>query len=106
MDGHKIALLHLLNHTSGLRDYVSLFLLAGINIDNVTTTNDALATIARQKGLNFLPGSNWEYTNSGYLLLSLVVQRVSRKSLRDFTTENIFGPWQCSVASSETITRC
>jgi len=55
--GSKITLLHLLNHTSGLRDYVSLFFLAGINLDNVTTNEDALAIIAWQKGLNFSPGS-------------------------------------------------
>jgi CubicO group peptidase (beta-lactamase class C family) len=90
--GHKITLLNLLNHTSGLRDYVSLFLLAGINFDDVTTNVDALAIIARQKGLNFSPGTNWQYSGSGYLLLSLVVERVSGKPLREFAAENIFRP--------------
>jgi len=47
--GHKITILHLLNHTSGLRDYLALFELAGVNIDSVTTDEDALAVIARQK---------------------------------------------------------
>jgi CubicO group peptidase (beta-lactamase class C family) len=75
----KITILHLLNHTSGLRDYVSLFLLAGIHYDNVTTDDDALGIIVRQKGLNFSPGSDWKYTGSGYLLLSLIVKRVSGK---------------------------
>jgi CubicO group peptidase (beta-lactamase class C family) len=90
--GSKITLLHLLNHTSGLRDYVSLFFLAGINFDNVTTNEDARAIIVRQKGLNFSPGTNWQYSGSGYLLLSLVVERVSGKSLREFAAENIFRP--------------
>src|SRR5882724_9750937 len=88
----KITILHLLNHTSGLRDYVSLFLLAGIHYDNVTTDDDALAIIVRQKGLNFSPGSDWKYTGSGYLLLSLIVKRVSGKTLKDFAAENIFQP--------------
>ena len=87
--GQKITILHLLNHTSGLRDYVSLFLLAGIHYDNVMTDDDALGIIVRQKGLNFSPGSEWEYTGSGYLLLSVIVKRVTGKTLKDFTTENI-----------------
>ena len=66
--GENITVLQLLNHTSGLRDYVSLFQLAGIHFDNVTTDDDALGIIARQKGLNFSPGSDWQYSNSGYLL--------------------------------------
>lgn len=90
--GQKITILHLLNHTSGLRDYVSLFLLAGIHYDNVTTDDDALGIIVRQKGINFPPGSDWKYTGSGYLLLSLIVERVSGKALKDFAAENVFQP--------------
>jgi CubicO group peptidase (beta-lactamase class C family) len=88
----KITILHLLNHTSGLRDYVSLFLLAGIHFDSVTNDDDALGIIVRQKGLNFDPGSEWKYTGSGYLLLSLIVKRVSGRTLKDFAAENIFQP--------------
>jgi CubicO group peptidase (beta-lactamase class C family) len=92
--GKKITLLHLLNHTSGLRDYLTLMELAGINTDGVTTDDDALALIARQKALNFAPGSEWLYSNTGFFLLSIVVKRVSGKTLRDFAAENIFGPLQ------------
>jgi CubicO group peptidase (beta-lactamase class C family) len=90
--GQKITILHLLNHTSGLRDYPSLFLLSGINPDNVTTDDDALGIITRQKGLNFSPGSDWQYSGSGYFLLSLIVKRVSGRTLKDFAEENIFQP--------------
>jgi CubicO group peptidase (beta-lactamase class C family) len=92
--GHKITILHLLNHTSGLRDYLALFELAGMNIDSVTTDQDALAILARQKGLNFAPGSDWLYSNSGFFLLSVIVKRASGKTLREFATENIFAPLQ------------
>src|SRR5882724_11722992 len=92
--GHKITILHLLNHTSGLRDYLTLFELAGVNIDSVTTDGDALAIIARQKALNFEPGSDWLYSNSGFFLLSVIVKRVSGETLREFATENIFEPLQ------------
>jgi CubicO group peptidase (beta-lactamase class C family) len=90
--GKKITILNLLNHTSGLRDYLVLLELAGYNTDSVTTDDDALALIARQKALNFDPGSEWLYSNTGFFLLSIVVKRVSGKALRDFAAENIFSP--------------
>jgi CubicO group peptidase (beta-lactamase class C family) len=90
--GQKITILHLLNHTSGLRDYLTLMELAGINIDGVTTDEDALQMIVRQKALNFAPGSDWLYSNTGFFLLSVIVKRVSGKTLREFAVENIFAP--------------
>jgi CubicO group peptidase (beta-lactamase class C family) len=90
--GQKITILELLNHTSGLRDYLTLMELAGINTDSVTTDEDALALIRRQKALNFPPGSEYLYSNTGFFLLSAIVKRVSGKSLRDFAAENIFTP--------------
>ena len=92
--GHKITILQLLNHTSGIRDYLTLFDLAGINVDGVTTDEDALAIIANQKGLNFEPGSEWLYSNSGFFLLSVIVKRVSGKTLAEFAQENIFTPME------------
>jgi CubicO group peptidase (beta-lactamase class C family) len=90
--GQKITIVHLLNHTSGLRDYLTLMELAGINIDSVTTDEDALQMIVRQKALNFVPGSDWLYSNTGFFLLSVIVKRVSGKTLREFAAENIFTP--------------
>jgi len=90
--GPKITILHLLNHTSGLRDYLTLMDLAGINTDSVTTDEDALQIITRQKALNFAPGSDWLYSNTGFFLLSIIVKRVSGKTLREFAAENIFSP--------------
>jgi CubicO group peptidase (beta-lactamase class C family) len=88
----KITILHLLNHTSGLRDYLTLMELAGVRTDSVTTDADALALITRQKTLNFAPGSEWLYSNTGFFLLSAIVQRVSGKTLREFAAENMFSP--------------
>src|SRR5216683_4000154 len=90
--GQKVTILHLLYHTSGLRDYLTLMELAGINTDSVTTDEDALALINRQKALNFAPGSDWLYSNTGFFLLSVIVKRVSGKTLREFAGENIFTP--------------
>jgi CubicO group peptidase (beta-lactamase class C family) len=90
--GQKITIAHLLNHTSGLRDYLTLMELAGIHIDSVTTDEDALQMIFRQKALNFAPGSDWLYSNTGFFMLSVIVKRVSGKTLREFAAENIFMP--------------
>ena len=90
--GKKISILQLLNHTSGLRDYLTLMELAGINTDSVTTDDDALALIVRQRAVNFAPGSEWLYSNTGFFLLSVIVKRVSGKTLREFAAENIFTP--------------
>jgi len=90
--GQTITILRLLNHTSGLRDYLTLMSLAGINFDSVTTDDDALQLVVRQKALNFAPGSDWLYSNTGFFLLSVIVKRASGKTLREFAAENIFMP--------------
>lgn len=90
--GKTITILNLLNHTSGLRDYLELMTLAGTNIDDVTDDDDALKIVVRQKALNFEPGSEWLYSNTGFFLLSVIIKRVSGKTLADFASENIFQP--------------
>ena len=90
--GKPITLHHLMTHTSGLRDYAGLFDLAGIPEQNLTNDQDAVDLIVRQKALNFMPGEEWDYSNSGFFLLSQVVNRVTGKTLRDFDQENIFKP--------------
>src|SRR5438445_12350747 len=75
--GEKITIAHLLNHTSGLRDYLTLMDLAGINTDGVRTDEDALQIIFRQKALNSAPGRDCLYRNTGSFRLSVTVKRVS-----------------------------
>lgn len=87
-----ILIRHLVHHTSGLRDYLTLFNLAGVNFDDTTTEADALKVIQRQQALNFTPGDEWLYSNSGYFLLSIVIKRASGKSFPEFSKENIFDP--------------
>ena len=87
-----ITIRHMLLHTSGLRDYIGLLTLAGVSIDSVTDADDALRIIARQKALNFEPGAEQLYSNSGYFLLSVIVERASGKTLQAFARERIFAP--------------
>lgn len=90
--GTPITIRHLLNHTSGLRDYIGVLSMGGMRYDDVTTPQDALDAIVRQRQLNFEPGTKHLYSNSGYFLLSIIVERVAGKSLRDFARERIFAP--------------
>lgn len=89
---HKITIRHLLHHTSGLRDYLTLWGVAGQSFDDTTTSEDALRLILRQRLLNFAPGTEHLYSNSGYFLLSEIVKRVTGKTLRAYAGEKIFAP--------------
>ena len=88
----KITIRHLLNHTSGLRDYLSLMYLSGMSFDDYFTEQMGLDILIRQKELNFVPGSEYLYSNSGYLALAAIVRRVSGKSIGTYAQEKIFDP--------------
>ncbi len=90
--GKTITIRNLLHHTSGLRDYIELLALQGVQTEDLATDADALTILARQKALNFAPGDEHLYSNTGYFLLSIVVRRASGRSLRDFAAERIFEP--------------
>ena len=83
---------HLIHHTSGLRDYLGLMRFSGKRDADYYTNEEVLAKLARQKALNFAPGDRHLYSNSGYFLLSVIVERASGKTLRQFAAEHIFSP--------------
>jgi CubicO group peptidase (beta-lactamase class C family) len=90
--GARITIRHLLTHTSGLRDYTDLLVLDGNDVADVTTPQDALECLVRQRGVNFPPGAEYSYCNSGFFLASVIVERVTGKSLRQFARERLFSP--------------
>lgn len=83
---------HVIHHTSGLRDIFSLLNVGDIGLDNTTTPEAALSLIARQQRLNFPPGSEYLYSNSGYFLMSVLVENLSGMSLREYTDQHFFRP--------------
>jgi CubicO group peptidase (beta-lactamase class C family) len=88
----QITIRHLLNHTSGLRDAFTLIGIAAPREDGISVNDTIAAALARQRGLNFAPGTNFEYNNGAYNLLGTIVKRVRGQSLRDFAQSNIFQP--------------
>lgn len=90
--GHVITIKHLLGHTSGLRDQAALWSLAGDVSGDISTTEQTLKLLARQRNLNFTPGTAFGYCNTGYTLLAEIIHRVSGQSFAAYTEEKIFRP--------------
>ncbi len=88
-----ITLRHLMLHSSGLRDWGAVASLAGWpRGQRAHTQDDALAIIARQRGLNHEPGAAFSYTNTGYNLLAMLVGRASGIPFAEFTRREFFEP--------------
>ena len=90
--GKTITVRNLIHHTSGLRDYFGLLGMTGWPSDGPLTEARFLDLVSRQKALNFDPGARHVYSNTGYVLLSILVKRVSGKSLREYSDQAIFAP--------------
>jgi CubicO group peptidase (beta-lactamase class C family) len=91
--GRPITVDMLLSHTSGLRDWGDVMALAGWpRTSRIYNPLDVLQIASRQRALNYEPGEAYSYTNTGYNLAALIVQRVSGYTLADYTKLRIFEP--------------
>jgi len=96
--GSKITVRQLLTHTSGLKHYEEIYEkeMAGTPPSQIAQLHDAdvLRILEQQNAGSFAPGERWEYSNSGYAVLAMIVERVSGKSFADFLRLRIFEPLQ------------
>jgi CubicO group peptidase (beta-lactamase class C family) len=91
--GTPITIRHMLNHTSGLRDWGTVALATGWPRGTRTHTHAHVLDIAsRQKSLNYTPGAEYLYSNTGYNLAAIIVARVGGMSFAEFTRKNLFEP--------------
>lgn len=91
--GTVIKLRHMMQHTSGLRDWGSIAAMAGWPRSTKTyDNNDALLISSKQKALNHVPGAEYIYSNSNYNLFAVIIERVSGMPLADFSRKYIFDP--------------
>ncbi len=82
----------LVHHSSGVRDFLSLLRMAGLGSGAENQKDTALALLLHQQGTNFTPGTDYLYSNGGYLLLAEVVERVSGEPFADYVGSHVLGP--------------
>jgi len=90
--GNTIKIRHLIHHTSGLREIEGLLQLCGITTADLIEEEQLMRMIIRQKELNFNPGDEIEYCNTGYILLAKIVEKITGESFSQWTEDNIFKP--------------
>jgi CubicO group peptidase (beta-lactamase class C family) len=91
--GVPLTVRQMLTHTSGLRDWGTVEAIAGWpRTTRVYTHADVLDIVGRQRALNFAPGTNWSYSNTGYNLAAVIVSRVSGQPFVDFCRRRLFEP--------------
>jgi CubicO group peptidase (beta-lactamase class C family) len=90
--GQPITIRHLLHHTSGIRDYLNLMALGGRDFYAPISHQDIVELMARQSTLNSMPGDRYRYSNTGYMLLATIVDRVTGRTYGEFARERIFEP--------------
>jgi CubicO group peptidase (beta-lactamase class C family) len=91
--GVPLLIRHMLTHTSGLRDWGEIAAIAGWpRTTRVHTHAHVLDILIRQRAINFTPGAQYSYSNSGYNLAAMIVARVSGKPFAEFSQERLFKP--------------
>jgi len=90
VQGHTVTIQHLLSHTSGIASYTDLpdwrpTLRTDVSVEQ-------LIGIFKDKPFDFVPGEGWKYSNSGYILLGAIIEKVSGQSYADFMRGNVFDP--------------
>ena len=95
--GPVVTVRHLIHHTSGLRDVNTLLTMAGRRGDEAFNNLEVLRLVARQKALNFNPGEQYLYSNSGYAFLALAVERATGTPFGKYAEANIFKPLGMTV---------
>lgn len=99
--GKPITIRYLLHHTSGLRSSPELFGLAGWRDGDAISNEDVYRYLTKQTALNFEPGSEYMYTNSGYVLLAKIIENVSKQNFKSWMKEKIFQPLQMNATFIE-----
>ncbi|MBS1715408.1 MAG: serine hydrolase [Armatimonadetes bacterium] len=90
--GKTVTIRQLLEHVSGLRDYLTLMAVSGWNLQDRRTFEDAMDVMTLQQGLNSEPGARFNYCNTGYMLCAVIVERVSGSTLARYAKDNVFTP--------------
>ena len=102
--GKPITVGHLIHHTSGLRDYLTMWGLSA-TLGAVHSDSDLVGLLGRQRSLNFDPGAEFSYSNSGYVLLSYIISGLRASPCGSSPRSGSSAPWACGTPISTTIAR-
>ncbi len=90
--GEPITPRELLNHTSGYREIYNLMRIGGFGGEDTFSREHAITVVQRQDALQNRPHTEWNYNNTGFILLSLLVERITGQSFADYMRDNVFQP--------------
>jgi CubicO group peptidase (beta-lactamase class C family) len=88
----RVTVAHLMHNTSGIRDMLEIMRQGGADLGTPIRLQDLVEGICRQRTLNFTPGTRFLYSNSNFLLLGLIVERLTGEKLEDYLEAHIFAP--------------
>jgi len=88
----KLTIRHLLNNSSGLRDELTLMLLSGVSFEQTISRDDLFDLVTRQRTLDFDPATRYRYSNSNFMLATVIIERVSGEDFRAYLSRRIFKP--------------
>jgi CubicO group peptidase (beta-lactamase class C family) len=90
--GHVITIRHMLHHTSGLRDIHSLLAIAGWRDEDPRSNSDLITVLKDQRDLNFVPGDEYMYSNTGYILCAKIIESVTGEAFINWMQKEVFTP--------------
>jgi CubicO group peptidase (beta-lactamase class C family) len=90
--GRIITIRHMLHHTSGLRDIHSLLAIAGWRDEDPRSNSDLMTVLKDQRDLNFVPGDEYMYSNTGYILLAKIIESVTGEAFINWMQKEVFTP--------------
>ncbi|MDO5971382.1 serine hydrolase domain-containing protein [Flavivirga aquimarina] len=90
--GHTITIRHMLHHTSGMRSLHAMLGLAGWRDGDPRTSEDLYRFMLKQKELNFIPGDEYLYCNTGYILMAKIIENVTKEKFPQWMKANVFDP--------------
>ena len=90
--GTPVTIRNLLNHTGGYREIYNLLPIGGHQGEDAFSRERAIAIVQRQPELQAPPNTEWNYNNTGYILVSLAIERASGQSFADYMRDNVFQP--------------
>lgn len=88
----EVTIKQLLYHTSGIKEYIKFWIATGHTYDDYINERMAINVLSKVKSLNFKPGTQYNYSNSNYLILARIIREVTNMSIGKFVEKNIFEP--------------